>query len=82
MSQHNAQHSVFTRHCAHLRSSFPLIKYQPVHGCIGVNLILKREKELWILLEEGWIKINFDGATRGNPSVLGVVVWKEIIKVI
>jgi ribonuclease HI len=26
----------------------------------------------WIPPEEGWVKLNFDGASRGNPGVAGI----------
>lgn len=43
----------------------------PVNGLGRANPISNREKVCWTPPKEGWVKINFDGASIGNPGVLG-----------
>lgn len=31
--------------------------------------MVRRDEEVWARSEQGWIKINFDGASRGNPGI-------------
>lgn len=54
---------------------WPLITLRPIHGFPRVNLAsdqLDREMVKWSKLEKGWVKINFDGPSKGYPSILGV----------
>lgn len=43
---------------------------------IGSNRVLQSKKNdhdnsVWITPPDGWIKINFDGAAKGNPGLVG-----------
>ncbi|XP_059068927.1 uncharacterized protein LOC131859330 [Cryptomeria japonica] len=56
-----------------IQTNWPLLKFRPVHGQSGVDSIeggvsnCVRSKP-----EQGWVKINFDGASRGNLGISGV----------
>ncbi|XP_059076560.1 uncharacterized protein LOC131875874 [Cryptomeria japonica] len=58
-----------------IQSRWSLIQLRPVHGFSRVRPSCgehRQEEELWSKPEQGWIKINFDGASRGNPGIFGV----------
>lgn len=49
-----------------------MFSYRPVHGFPRVNPVsdhLDRETVKWSKPEKGWAKINFDGASIGNPGI-------------
>ncbi|XP_059073501.1 uncharacterized protein LOC131874236 [Cryptomeria japonica] len=47
----------------------------PINGLLRVNLQSKGESiPEWTPPDKGWIKINFDGSSRGNPEICGVGV--------
>ncbi|XP_057840364.2 uncharacterized protein LOC131050196 [Cryptomeria japonica] len=55
-----------------IQAQWPLIKFQLVNGLLRVDpKECNRPNVKWIPLDKDWIKVNFDEATRGNPSQLG-----------
>lgn len=64
-----------------IKKKWWLVKVSLVNGQSWVNPLGGKEiKTEWTRLKEGWIKVNFDGAPKGNPgpSRVGVVAhdWK------
>lgn len=55
--------------------SWPLVTFRLVNGHLRDNLQCQGQSiPDWTLPEKGWIKINFDGASRGNLGVSGIGV--------
>lgn len=53
-----------------IQKAWPDVKFRPVNGLSLVDLNHDiRQKEEWCKLEEGWVKINFDGASKGNGAI-------------
>lgn len=40
-------------------------------GVAAFNPALLLSKEMWKKPLEGWVKVNFDGASKGNPGPSG-----------
>lgn len=53
----------------HLRKKWGI---QPNLLKLNQNNVLLRESCSWLSLDSGWIKCNFDGCSKGNPSLSGV----------
>lgn len=75
---------VLLKEDSHLQSCWPRIKFKPFHGRRWDDLsycnLHEELIEKWTLPKEGWIKVNFDGASKGNPGEFSVGVvfqdWK------
>ncbi|XP_059066332.1 uncharacterized protein LOC131857651 [Cryptomeria japonica] len=71
---HNLAKYPYTSEERDNQANWPLVNYQPVNGSLRVNRPLGKEEVTWELSSKEWIKINFDGASRGNPGASGVGV--------
>ncbi|XP_059067838.1 uncharacterized protein LOC131858570 [Cryptomeria japonica] len=79
-SQVNLAKTPFTQFDAGILVSWPLIKFRSVNGLLRVNPHRKGDKsQEWVPLDKGWIKVNFDGASRGNLGIsrVGVIARDE-----
>lgn len=55
-----------------MRGKWIIISLPPFIGS-GNNITASKRAECkWKPLKEGWFKLNFDGASRGNPEVAGI----------
>ncbi|XP_059078162.1 uncharacterized protein LOC131876716 [Cryptomeria japonica] len=68
-----AKHS-FTNEDRDIQAKWPLIHCQPVNGSSGVDPNLSSKKVKWEPPSKRWIKINFDGASKGYPGISGAGV--------
>lgn len=65
--------NIFTNRDIELTNKFQGLSIPTVVG--SQSIVQKaelRRKTVWQKLEEGWIKINFDGASCGNPGLVGI----------
>lgn len=71
----NLAKTPFSQADAKFLLNWPLVKFRPVNGLLRANLQSKGNlTPKWTPPEKGWIKINFDRASRGNPGPLGAGV--------
>lgn len=74
-SQMNLTESPFTQFDAGVLMNWPLIKFRPANGLLRVNPQRMGEgRQVWDPPDKGWTKVNFGGASRGNPRVYGAGV--------
>lgn len=73
---HNLAKHPYTSEDISIQANWPLVNCQPVNGSWRVNPLseLAKEEVKWEPPTKEWIKINFDGASRGNPGISGVGV--------
>ncbi|XP_059069835.1 uncharacterized protein LOC131859787 [Cryptomeria japonica] len=71
---HNLAKHPYTSEDKNIQANWLLVNYQPVNGYLRVNPPLEKEEVKWEPPTKEWIKINFDGASRGNLGTSGVGV--------
>ncbi|XP_057856822.1 uncharacterized protein LOC131066134 [Cryptomeria japonica] len=71
---HNLAKHPYTSEDRIIQANWPLVNCQPVNGSLRVNPPLEKEEVKWDPPTKEWIKINFDGVSRGNPGTLEVGV--------
>lgn len=74
-SQVNLVKTPFTQFDAGILVGWPLIKFRPANGLLrDYPPRIGEKSHVWMPQDRGWIKINFDGASRGNPRISGAGV--------
>lgn len=72
---HNFVKHLYSLIDSSILARWTLIKLKPIHGFPRVNPVnvpMDKETAKWSKPEKGWVKINFDGASKGNPGISGV----------
>lgn len=72
---HNFIKHLYSMVDKHIQSRWPLVQCRPIHGFSRVHLssmVVRRDEEVWTRPEQGLIKVNFDGSSRGNMGISGV----------
>ena len=69
----------FTRDDRQIQNTWPGIRFKSPSGALVTSRSKTKEKPVeWVTPQEGWIKVNFDGAAKGNPGVSGIgIVFKD-----
>lgn len=68
-STHNHNKYPFSIVDSYLQEYWPSLKFQLINVPAWANTSLKKTKRIDLHKPDmGWIKINFDGASKGNPN--------------
>ncbi|XP_059075024.1 uncharacterized protein LOC131875037 [Cryptomeria japonica] len=76
---HNLAKHPYTSEDRMIQTNSPFVNCQPINGSLRVNPPLEKEEVKWEPPSKEWIKINFDGASKGNlrTSRVGVVTRND-----
>ncbi|XP_059066464.1 uncharacterized protein LOC131857764 [Cryptomeria japonica] len=72
LSSQKSKKSQFSSWDGKMKGCWFSLKTPPFVGIGGEEALKQRALSAWIPQKEGWYKLNFDGASQGNPGASGV----------